>query len=281
MDIESTGASDEFKSKNTLQKIWIMSAGVLMNFLLAIFIFAHLTYHKGVSEADPSTFIGEVMPEYPAEVLGLRTGDQIISINGIPMSNWEKMTKEIHSKPEEVIHISWQRNGKIINGSIKTVIATQQLPWNKNIVNGVIGIRPLFNHRYVSILEAFTNGYSQTYLWLEITYKTLTSLIMGEVSIKQMAGPIMIAKMAGETATTGGIYALLGLMGIISVNLGLINILPIPGLDGGHVFIAIIEGLIRREIPIKIKLGIQQVGMLLILILFFTIMINDIQRILQ
>ena len=91
----------------------------------------------------------------------------------------------------------------------------------------------------------------------------------------------MIAKMAGETATTGGIYALLGLMGIISVNLGLINILPIPGLDGGHVFIAIIEGLIRREIPIKIKLGIQQIGILLILILFFTIMINDIQRILQ
>jgi len=70
-------------------------------------------------------------------------------------------------------------------------------------------------------------------------------------------------------------------MAIISVNLGLINILPIPGLDGGHVLIAIIEGAIQREIPIKIRLGIQQVGMLLLLILFFTIMFNDVQRLMQ
>ena len=99
--------------------------------------------------------------------------------------------------------------------------------------------------------------------------------------MKEMAGPIMIAKMAGETASSGGIFALLGLMAIISVNLGLINILPIPGLDGGHVLIAIIEGAIQRDLPIKIKLGIQQAGLLLILILFITIMINDIQRLFQ
>ena len=91
----------------------------------------------------------------------------------------------------------------------------------------------------------------------------------------------MIAKMAGETASSGGIIALLGLIAIISVNLGLINILPIPGLDGGHVLIALIEGAIRRDLSIKVKLGIQQAGLLLILILFITIMANDIQRLLQ
>ena len=91
----------------------------------------------------------------------------------------------------------------------------------------------------------------------------------------------MIAKMAGETASSGGINALLGLMALISVNLGLINILPIPGLDGGHVLIALIEGLIRRDLPIKVKLGIQQVGLLIILMIFITIMANDIQRLFQ
>ena len=107
------------------------------------------------------------------------------------------------------------------------------------------------------------------------------ALVLGDISIKEMAGPIMIAKMAGETASSGGIIALLGLMAIISVSLGLINILPIPGLDGGHVVIALIEGVIRRDLSNKMKLGIQQAGLLLILMLFITIMINDVQRLLQ
>ena len=90
----------------------------------------------------------------------------------------------------------------------------------------------------------------------------------------------MIAQIAGETASAGA-NALLGLMAFLSVNLGLLNILPIPGLDGGHVLIAIIEGIIRRDLPIKVRLGIQQAGLLLLLILFITIMVNDIQRLLS
>jgi regulator of sigma E protease len=153
-----------------------------------------------------------------------------------------------------------------------------QLPWDKEIQKGIIGIAPIYNKRNASIGESFANGFKQTFHWLDMTCKSLISLITGNVSMKEMAGPIMIAKMAGETASEGGMFALLGLMAIISVNLGLINILPIPGLDGGHVLIALIEGTIRRELPLKIKLGIQQVGLLLLLILFFTIMFNDIQR---
>ena len=102
----------------------------------------------------------------------------------------------------------------------------------------------------------------------------------GNVSIKELAGPIMIAKIAGETASEG-LNALLGLMAFISVNLAFINILPIPGLDGGHVLIALIEGIIRRDIPLKVKMGIQQAGLLILLMLFITIMVNDIQRLIQ
>ena len=91
----------------------------------------------------------------------------------------------------------------------------------------------------------------------------------------------MIAKMAGDTASSGGINALLGLMALLSVNFGLLNILPIPLLDGGHVLIAIVEGLIQRELPIKVKLGFLQVGLFFFLMLFITIMVNDIQRLLQ
>ena len=281
METEYTGAPDEFRSKNTLQKIWIMSAGVIMNFLLAIIIISHLTYHNGVNIPDPRAIVGQVIPDYPAENLGLQEGDQILSINGVLVIDWEEMTIEIHSKPDELINLSWKRSENIFTGSVKTVIAEQQLPWNKEIIQGMIGIIPIINHRDATIIESFSNGCQRTYYWLEITCRSLLALITGDVSIKEMAGPIMIAKMAGETASSGGIFALFGLMAIISVNLGLINILPIPGLDGGHVMIALIEGAIRRDLPIKVKLGIQQAGLLLILILFITIMVNDIQRLLQ
>ena len=97
MDTEYTGAPDEFRSKNTLQKIWIMSAGVIMNFLLAIIIFSHLTYHNGIDDLDPRAIVGKVYPEYPAEKLGLQENDEIISINGIQVSDWIEMTNEIYS----------------------------------------------------------------------------------------------------------------------------------------------------------------------------------------
>ena len=108
----------------------------------------------------------------------------------------------------------------------------------------------------------------------------MLALVKGNVSIKEMAGPIMIAKIAGETASLG-FNALLGLMAFISINLGFINILPIPGLDGGHVVIALVEGIIRKDLPLKVKMGIQQAGLFLLLLLFITIMVNDIQRLFQ
>ena len=127
LDAEFTGAPDEFKSKNMFQKIWIMSAGVIMNFLLAIFIFAHLTYHNGIDDPDPRAIVGKVFPEYPAEKLGLQENDEILSVNGIQVADWEAMTKEIHSHPKEEIQISWIRNGKIKTAKITTESTPQLL----------------------------------------------------------------------------------------------------------------------------------------------------------
>ena len=270
LDTECTGAPDEFKSKNMFQKIWIMSAGVIMNFLLAILIFAHLAYHNGIDDPDPRAVVGKVYPEYPAEKLGLQESDEIISINGIQVADWAAMTKEIYSRPEEEIQISWLRNGKIMTGNTTTV-------YDVFGENGMIGIVPITIHQYVTLMESLKIGCERTWYFLDLTFRSLMAIIKGNVSIKELAGPITIAKIAGETASSG-INALLGLMAFISINLGFINILPIPGLDGGHVLIALIEGIIRRDLPIKVKMGVQQMGLLILLLLFITIMVNDIQR---
>ena len=144
----------------------------------------------------------------------------------------------------------------------------------------MIGIIPISIHRKAGFNKSLSNGFRQTYHILNLTYRTLLALLKGNVSIKEMAGPIMIAKIAGDTASAG-LNALLSLMAFISVNLGFFNILPIPGLDGGHIIIALIEGIIRRDLSLKVKMGIQQVGVLILLVLFITIMVNDIQRLIQ
>ena len=261
MDTEFSGASDEFRSKNTLQQIWIMSAGVIMNFLLAIIIFSYLTYYNGINHPDPRAIIGQIIPEYPAEVFGLKEGDEILSINNIPVSNWKEMTDEIHGKPNEKIQLNWLRDEKTMQGSI-TTISIKQLEDDTIKEQGMLGISPILYHEEVSINGAILQGTKQTYQFLDLMIRHIKGLMKGNISIKELGGPIMIAQIAGETASAGA-NALLGLMAFLSVNLGLLNILPIPGLDGGHVLIAIIEGVIRRDLPIKVRLGIQQAGLFL------------------
>jgi len=170
--------------------------------------------------------------------------------------------------------------GLEINIAKITTESTPQLLGDELVERGMIGIIPILNHREAGLIESFSVGISQTYYFLNLTYRSLLALFKGNVSIKEMAGPIMIAKIAGETASAG-LNALLGLMAFISINLGFINILPVPGLDGGHVVIALVEGIIRKDLPLKVKMGIQQAGLFLLLLLFITIMVNDIQRLFQ
>ena len=276
MDENFTGAPDEFRSKNTIEKIWIMSAGVIMNFILAILIFSHLTYYNGIYEPDPKPIIGETIKDYPAQELGIQANDLITTINSISIHNWDEMALIIKNNPNKLIEISWERNNEIFTDSILTK-SMPQLKGDKMIQEGLIGIIPILDHKDVSLLNSIVIGFKKTNEFLNLTFRSLIALLKGNVSMKEMAGPIMIAKIAGETAASG-FNDLLGLMAFLSINLGLINILPVPGLDGGHVLIAMIEGIIRKELPLKIKLGVQQFGMLILLILFFTIMINDIQR---
>jgi len=279
METEYTGAPDEFRSKSMWQKIWIMSAGVIMNFLLAIAIFTYLTYYNGIDEPDSRSIVGKVYPGYPAEELGLKENDKILSINKIDVADWDGMTREIHSRPNEKIDIKWMRDGEILNGSTITS-SNSQLVNDEIIDQGMIGIIPVLYHQDATLFESIKNGCKKTFYFLDLTFRSLKALVKGNVSIKEMAGPIMIAKIAGDTASAG-INALLGLMAFISVNLGFFNILPIPGLDGGHILIAFIEGIIRRDLSLKVKMGIQQAGLLILLMLFITIMVNDIQRLLQ
>ena len=154
----------------------------------------------------------------------------------------------------------------------------EQMKDGAHVNVGLIGIGPKINMRDASLGESVSKGFEFTYKTTKNILFALGGLITGQVSMNEMAGPVGIAQIAGKFYSGGGFTALLLLMGILSVNLGLLNILPIPGLDGGHVIIALVEGLIGRELSLKVKMGIQQVGILFLLFIFITIMVNDISR---
>jgi len=276
LDPDSTGDPDEFNSKSALQKIWFLSAGVIMNMILACIIFTFITFNLGIGEISTSSIIGNTIPDFPSEKIGLKSGDEIVEINGIPISTWNDLTSIIYDKPNEEIFLKWSRDGIIFMDSVITN-SSEKLIDDEIKTVGMIGIGPVVTKKDATIREAFSNGFEKTTYWFVMTAKSLSMIFSGAASLDDIGGPIMIAKMAGESAKAG-IWNWLNLMAIISINLAFLNILPIPGLDGGHIFFTIIEGIIRRDLPLRLKLGIQQVGMLLLLSIMVLVIYNDIAR---
>ncbi len=276
LDPTSTGAEYEFQSKNTFQKLFFLSAGVMMNFLLTIFIVASLTLINGIGELDNRPLLGQVMPESPADQIGLVEGDMILEINQQSVSTWTEMTDIIQQHPIEEISILWEHEGQELFGTVLTDSTRQLIDGNVKLV-GMLGIGATINMKEASLSESLSAGVKRTYYWLKMMLDSLKALVTGGASFKDFVGPIFFAKVAGETAQNG-LVSLLGLMALLSVNLGLINILPIPGLDGGHALLALVEGISRRKLPLNVKMGIQQIGVLFLLLLFVYIFVNDILR---
>ena len=276
LDDNLTGAPDELTSQPRWKQAWVISAGVLMNFLLAIIIFSGLTYFNGIPEKTNEPVVLDVNPGLPASEAGIITGDRIESINGEKIETWGKLTEIIHARPLEPINVQWRRNSEFYSADIMTQKGMIFVNDEAKEV-GLIGITGGYVISDASVIEAGVNGVKKTGFWLGMIVKSLKMVITGEASVKELGGPITIAKLAGESARAG-MSALFSLMAIISINLAFINIMPIPGLDGGHLLIIVVEGIIRRALSIKTKMVIQQVGMVLLLLLIILVFYVDISR---
>ncbi|MDD5765306.1 MAG: RIP metalloprotease RseP [Candidatus Marinimicrobia bacterium] len=278
MDVEGAKSAEPwaYGSKKMWQKLLFIVGGVLFNMLLAFIIFSILTASSGVFDPSPEAIVENIIPDLPADSIGIQSGDKILSINETKVTAWKDMTDLIYAHPNSIIRIEWERNGVVYQKTLKT-ISNKVLKGSRFIDVGMIGISPKFTHRKASVWEAISSGANNTWYWLKITVVSLKMVATGEESIRNLGGPIFIAKLAGQSAKSG-LGSLFGLMAIISVNLALINILPIPALDGGHLIVILIEAIIRKPLSINAKLRIQQVGLVLILMLTAIVFYNDIAR---
>jgi regulator of sigma E protease len=271
----------------SFQPLWkralIICAGPLFNMLLAVVLlcFTFLTYGIPQEELPLPSKIGGVSQGLPAEKAGLNRGDIVLSINGVPVSTWNELSSIIRKSEGKEIVIQVKRNGKILDFKIKPEMSKEKVkPGEK--APYVIGITaPLeeleFRYEKVSVGVAISRGIVQTWFYTRFTLVVVAKMITGEISRKNIGGPIEIARQAGKQGSKGLPY-LLGLMVLLGVNLGLLNLFPIPILDGGHLLFLAVEAILRRPLSIrKIEIA-QQVGLILIVLLMIFAFYNDLLR---
>ena len=266
----------ELMSKPVWAQIWVMSAGVIMNILLAFVIFTSLAWYQGIPTSEDKPVIYSVEEDSPAKNANLLPGDKIIKVNDYSISTWSDLSSTIQEQPNKSINITYVREGKESSIDIYTTFRVFPIDGKLDTL-GMIGIAPELIYKPIGIIRASQLGVASTVGGLGLVVLSIKLLISGQASVGDLGGPILIAQIAGETARAG-IISLFGFMAIISCNLAFINFLPIPGLDGGHVFIILAESILRRKFTLKTRMVIQQIGMAFLLLLMATVMINDIGR---
>lgn len=274
-DEERTGAPDEFMSKPPWKRFFVISAGPLMNFFLAVIIIAGLFYFRG-QEIDRAV-IGEIMPGGPAEAAGLLPNDYIVNIDGVAINSSTEMIAQIKDKIEKPLYVSWKRGEQLLSDTIITFRDFAVTTEGDTVEIGKIGITTGRAYEKLGLFESVGAGFTQSVAYTVATFEFIGGFFSGKSNANDVGGPIFIAQIAGATARAG-FDILLEFMALLSVNLAVLNILPIPVFDGGHLLFLIAEKLKGSPLSMKIRLIAQQAGLIFILLLIVLITYNDITR---
>jgi len=236
---------------------------------------------------DIPAIIGQVVPQSRAEAAGLQAGDEILSVDNNPVNGWLEWVEIIRQNPEQLMQISVSRAGEILNLSIRPELSID----NNGEQSGYIGagveppeqmpsLPPEMNRsvRY-SALAAIPYAFTETWNNGLFIIDSIKKMIVGLISVENLSGPITIAQVAGQTATFGLEYYL-SFLAVLSISLGILNLLPIPVLDGGHLLYYLIEAVIRRPVPEKVQAMGMQLGIFIIVSIMFIAFYNDINRLL-
>jgi regulator of sigma E protease len=216
--------------------------------------------------------LGDLTPGMPAAQSGLRTGDVILAAGDEKDVTYEQLLTAIKSHDGQPLQLTIRRNGEI-----QRITVTPKMTGDKPMIGAQISA---FETRTVEpgLIDALKLSAQKNWEWTRLIVQTLVGLLTRETSVKQLMGPVAIADLSGSAAEAGWI-PLFSLMAMISLNLGLLNLMPIPVLDGGHIFILALEGLARRDFSMRAKEKMLLAGFVLLLVLMVTVIYNDLMRI--
>ena len=234
-------------------------------------------YYLGIEEIPP--VVNEVVPGKPAAAAGFKEGDRVLAIDGTLIHTWTQMTSLVKNNPGKTLQVDILRDGHRVSLSVMP-IAESTIVNGQTVEIGKIGIagpdRSLM--RSTTPLAAIYNGMEATWKWTELTVVGLYKMIVGDISSKNIGGPLTIAKISGEAAAQGPANVIF-LIALLSINLGVLNLLPIPILDGGHLLFFLIEGILRKPLGERQRELAQQVGLVLLVGVMIFAFWNDLERI--
>lgn len=254
-----------FESAKLWQRALINFAGPMNNFILTVVLFMGLAFAMpGVT----TTTLQDVAQNSPAATAGLKKGDTIEKINGVKMSSWQKMQTTIQALPKEKTTVTYERNGQS-----KTTTLTPKAVKNDGMLVGQIGVTPTTTKAFVPRVQyAFrATGQAMTQI-----FRAIQNLIQG-FSLNKLGGPVAIYKNT-EQVSSYGFLAIVSFTALLSVNLGMMNLLPIPGLDGGKLLLNAVEAVVRRPLPERVETAVTLAGVAFLFVLMIAVTGNDIIR---
>ncbi|ASF39496.1 RIP metalloprotease RseP [Halobacillus halophilus] len=257
----------QFASKSVPQRAMQLFAGPLMNFVLAIVLFLILGFIQGVPSNQ--AVLGEIQEGSPAESSGLQKGDEVIAIDGESVSSWEEFTTIVRSHPSEEIVITVEREGQT-----EQIAVTPATLENQDMKIGQVGVAQTFED---SFFKKITFGFTQTYEWSTLILTNLGKLVTGQFSLDMLSGPVGIYDATDQVVKTG-LTNFIMWTAILSINLGIVNLLPLPALDGGRLLFVGLEGVRGKPIDPQKEGIVHFIGFALLMLLMLLVTWNDIQR---
>jgi len=269
MDPDEEQDEFSFYAKSIPARMLVIAAGSIMNFLLPVLLFMTIFLSSGIDTPSQEPIIGNVFPDKPAARAGLVVGDRILSVNNNEVTSWQQFVNIIQGNASQKLVLQYEHNGKI---ETATVIPE----FDEKAKRGIIGIMPQLNKYHPGFVEAIGLSVKQTYFIASSMLVGIGQMITGEVAA-EVAGPIGVAQMAGEVAQLG-LMPLLQFAAFLSINLGLINLLPVPVLDGGHLVTLAVEGVRGKPLSKNHMQFIQMIGFALLMAIFLLATFKDLSR---
>ena len=228
-------------------------------------------------EPKVDTTIGEVFTGMPAWRAGLKTGDKVLAVDSVSVANWYEMRERIISSKQDEVQLTILRDGKVLT---RTIALEENVSMGDQKMIGISQYMPVKSVTRYNPWQAISYGARSTFSFIVMNYVGLYKLVMKPEQLKNnLGGPVMIATM-GQQVAQRGISSLIIFLASISLVLMIMNLLPIPILDGGHIFFAFLEGIFGKPVPIKVQAFLQRIGFALLMLLMFYAFYADISKLL-
>lgn len=267
-----------FPAQSIGERAAIVAAGPIANFMLAILIFAGSAFIFGKQVLAPR--VNEIVAGSAADRAGLKAGDLVIAIDGQPIHSFADMQRIVSTRPGETLSVTVTRAGDAVTLPVTPALVEMDSPLGKQRI-GVIGVKASsrpedWTTQRFGLADSVKQGFTESWFIVTQTYDYVAKLVRGRASTDQLSGPIRIAQVSGAVAHNAGLLGLINLAAILSVSIGLMNLLPVPMLDGGHLLFYLYEAVRGRPLsPRAQEIGFR-LGLALVLMLMLFVTWNDV-----